>query len=134
MGEESLGSFNTGTSKSKRTLNNLLIDQEEVEFQNNERILKQQMLSYTRSMIQMGNLSNKELDFLQQGVVFRTIKIGYFGMDPEELSHKTLHVIKVRNEAKKKEKLELINEANGGINNRPVSSDSNSEKSECCEH
>lgn len=55
-------------------------------------------------MIQTGNLSNRELDFLKQGVVFKNIKIGYFGMDPEQLTHKALHIVKAKNEIKNKER------------------------------
>ena len=72
-----------------------------MEFQNAERMLKQKMVQYTRSMTQMGNLSNKELEFLQMGVVFRAVKIGYFGMDPEQLTHKALNIIKQKEKAKK---------------------------------
>lgn len=60
-------------------------------------MLNQKMLYYTRSMVKIGNLSNKELKFLQQGVVFEHIKTMYFGMDPYVLSKKAFELRKGKN-------------------------------------
>lgn len=97
--QEKLGQ-SSSTKNTRRTINDLLIDQEEIEFRNHERMLKQQMLTYTRSMISIGNLTIQELHFLQQGVVFACIKIGYFGMDPEALSKKLFFMKQAKKDKK----------------------------------
>ena len=44
-------------------------------------------------MAQRGQLSNQEIRFLQQGVLFETIKTLYFGVKPEHMAVK-IHNIK----------------------------------------
>ena len=50
------------------------------------------MISYVRGMVNTGYLTNKELKFLQKGVVFKGIKIGYFGMEAETLYKRAFYM------------------------------------------
>lgn len=62
------------------------IEQEKIDFHTTEKLLQQQMITYTRDMAQMNSLSNVELKYLQQGIIFKSIKLGYFGMKAETLA------------------------------------------------
>ena len=59
------------------------------------------MIQYTRSMVNMSKLSQKELSFLQRGVIFKSVKIGFFGMDAEALTKKEFYLDKTLREKKK---------------------------------